>query len=191
MEQDLAWSTVTWPQPKTGEHCPHWEATSAGVFEGAPAGHWEEGTERQAKQAPVSRGVSVDPVPLRETVWGLPVASSEIERVPFSGPEPPGVNVTPMIQAALDAKLGRQLFVSAKPLLAAISPMFSARAPLLVSTTNIAGLVVPTSWVPKVTPATDRVAFGLAVRPTPFNGTDWGLLAVSSLIVRAAARGPG
>ena len=60
----------------------------------------------------------------------------------------------------------------------------------MLNATDIAGLVVPTSWVPKVRLLTDSVALGAAVIPTPLKDTDWGLPAVSSVMVRAAERGP-
>jgi hypothetical protein len=77
----------------------------------------------------VSRGVIVDPVPLRETFWGLPAASSVIESVSVTVPEPPGVKVTLIAQVACDARLGTQLLVSGKLVLAAILATMSGTLP--------------------------------------------------------------
>ena len=82
-----------------------------------------------AKQYPVSEGVFVDPVPLRETFWGLPGASSDIDSMPVNSPEAPGVKVTLIVQLAPDAKLGTQLLVSAKLAVAAICEMFNVAVP--------------------------------------------------------------
>ena len=128
MEQGLAWSTVTWPQTPSW-HPPHCDGTKTGISEGAPAGHWVDERELHAKQAPVSSGVIVAPVPLRETFWGLPAASSAIESVPFTSPEPSGVKVTRIVQMPNDGTPPTQLLVSAKLLLVVILEMFNAMAP--------------------------------------------------------------
>ena len=60
----------------------------------------------------------------------------------------------------------------------------------MLNATDSAGLVVPTSWMPKGKLLTAGVALGPAVTPTPLNDTDWGLPAVSSVMVRAAERAP-
>jgi hypothetical protein len=80
-------------------------------------------------QLPVSKGVFVDPVPLNDTFCGLPVASSDIESVPVTAPEPPGVKVTLIVQVSRDSRLPTQVLCSAKLLLAVIFATLSATAP--------------------------------------------------------------
>src|SRR5450755_564007 len=60
----------------------------------------------------VTAGAS--PVPVRATVWGLPVALSVTETVPDLAPAAAGVNVTLMVQVAAAARLDPQLLVCAK-----------------------------------------------------------------------------
>lgn len=85
------------------------------------------------------------PVPLRETVCGLPVALSVTEMLPVVFPVAVGVKLTLIVQELPAAREEPQLLVSVKSALAAISEMVSAAAPLLVSVTGCDGLVVPTS----------------------------------------------
>jgi hypothetical protein len=68
-------------------------------------------------------------VPVNDTVWGLPAASSDIESVPVTSPAPSGVNVTPIEQAPSDVRLPTQLSVSAKLLLVVMPATFSATLP--------------------------------------------------------------
>lgn len=82
-----------------------------------------------AKQYPVSKGVFVDPVPLRGTVWGLPGASSDIESVPVISPDAPGMKVTLIVQVFRDARLGTQSSVSANVAVAAICTTFNVSVP--------------------------------------------------------------
>jgi hypothetical protein len=73
--------------------------------------------------------VAAAPVPLRETVCGLPGASSVTESVPLRVSELVGVKVTLMVQVAPEARLETQLLLSPKLVLAAIPEMLSAVVP--------------------------------------------------------------
>ena len=69
------------------------------------------------------------PVPLKETICGLPLALSATERVPFKVPVLPGVKVTLTVQLAPDATMEPQLSVSPKLAVAEMPKMFSVAAP--------------------------------------------------------------
>jgi len=91
-------------------------------------------TKRATQEKLIVPGVSVAvvaaaPMPLRETVCGLPEASSVTESVPLRVPEEVGVKVTVMVQEAPEARLEPQLPLSPKLALAAIPEMFSAVVP--------------------------------------------------------------
>jgi hypothetical protein len=62
--------------------------------------------------------------------------------------------------------------------------------PKLVSVTDCAVLVVPTTWVAKVRLSVDRVALGPEKNPVPFKAISCGLPAVLSMMVTEAVRGP-
>jgi hypothetical protein len=85
------------------------------------------------------------PVPLRETVCGLPVALSVTESVPLKLPEVAGVKVTLMVQFAAAARLEPQLLVCEKFPVTPIAEIVSVAVPELVSVTGIFELVVPTT----------------------------------------------
>src|SRR5437016_2908473 len=82
------------------------------------------------------------PVPLSDTVCGLPVALSAIVTAPVRVPVAVGVNVTPMVQLAPAASDAPQVLVSAKSPLAAILVMLRAALPVLVRVTVCETLVV-------------------------------------------------
>ena len=124
---------------------------------------------RDVRQYPVNTGVLVEPVPLRETICGLPGESSDTESSPLTPPEPPGVKVTLIVHEPPGTRPGRQRSVSAKLEVVATREMFSVPLPKLVSLNFNAGLVVPTSWMPKGKLLTDNVALGSAVTPVPPN----------------------
>ncbi len=69
------------------------------------------------------------PVPLRETVCGLPGALSVTESVPLRLPEALGVKVTLIVQFAPDARLEPQVSVSPKLVVAAMPAMLSVVVP--------------------------------------------------------------
>lgn len=70
------------------------------------------------------------PVPLSETVCGLPDALSVIESVPVTVPTAGGVKVRLMVQLAAEARLEPQLSLSPKSALVVAMPvMLSAAVP--------------------------------------------------------------
>ena len=73
--------------------------------------------------------VDATPVPLSATICGLPGALSVTETVPFRLPDALGVNVTLMVQAAPDARVEPQVWVSPKFALAAILVILSVAVP--------------------------------------------------------------
>src|SRR5579863_8609441 len=88
------------------------------------------------------------PSPARLTVCGLPGALSVMVKVPVRLPEAVGTKLTSIVQLApaASALVVEQLVPGAtlKSPLAAIAVMLSGAAPLLVSVTPTAVLVVPT-----------------------------------------------
>ena len=85
---------------------------------------------------------TVVPLPVRATVWGLPVALSVTEIVPGRLPTAVGVKVTLMEQLAPAAREAGQVLVWAYGALAAMLVMFSAAVPPLDNVTVCAALVV-------------------------------------------------
>jgi hypothetical protein len=90
------------------------------------------------------------PVPLKETVWGLPLALSLIETLAVRLPVAEGLKVTLMVQLLPTARVlgltGQVLVWAKSPLLVPVIPMLlmvSAAFPLLVRVTLWAPLVVP------------------------------------------------
>jgi hypothetical protein len=108
----------------------------------------------------VQEPVWVVPVPLRETVCGLPDALSVTEIVPLRLPEIVGVNVTFTMQFAPAATVEPQLFVSAKFALALMFEMVNVAVPELVSVTESGWLVVPTTSSPKLSVLGEKETFG-------------------------------
>jgi hypothetical protein len=100
------------------------------------------------------------PVPLRETVCGLPAALSVNETVPVALPEMVGARVTLIMQFAPAASVEPQLLVCAKFALAAILVMVSVAVPELVSVMGRGSLVVPWSSSPKVKLFVERETLG-------------------------------
>jgi hypothetical protein len=146
----------------------------------------------------VTAGVppALAPVPVRETVCGLPVALSVIETFAVRVPAAVGVKVTLIVQLALAFTLPPQVLVSAKsPLLVPVIAMLvreSAAEPLLVSVTFCAALVVFTVWLAKVRLAGDSVTAGVppALAPVPVRETVCGLPVALSVIETFAVREP-
>jgi len=88
------------------------------------------------------------PIPVRETICGLPTALSEIMMLPVRVPVAVGVNVTKMLQLDWAARLVPQLLVWAKSPLAVVIKLVSASAELVfVSVTPWVALGVPTGWL--------------------------------------------
>jgi hypothetical protein len=89
------------------------------------------------------------PVPLRETVCGLPGALSVTDSVPVRAPVVPGVNVTSIWQLAPDTRFTPQVLVSLKFAVLEIFPIFKVVVPKSLSVINQGEPVVPTLWLPK------------------------------------------
>jgi hypothetical protein len=100
-----------------------------------------------------------------------------------------GVNVTLMAQLAPAARVGPQVFVSAKSPLATIDVMSNTAAPVFVSVTNCGALVVVTVWVPKARVGGKRVTAG-AGAPVPLSGIVCGLPEALSVMVTDPYRVP-
>src|SRR5207245_6589845 len=136
------------------------------------------------------------PVPLSETLCGLPAALSVMFTVAARTPVAAGVKLTLIVQlapgATEPAPLG-QVLPAAKAKSAACAPVmvmlvrFSGAPPLLVRVTVCAALVVPTRCLPKVLLVSESVAGG-GVAPVPVSDTDCGLPAASSVMVTVAVR---
>ncbi len=88
------------------------------------------------------------PMPVRETICGLPTALSEIVMAPVRVPVAVGVNVTNILQLDSAARLVPQLLVCAKSPLAVMLRLISGSAELVfVSVTPWVVLGVPTGWL--------------------------------------------
>ena len=106
--------------------------------------------------------VTVEPVPVNETVWGDPPALSVIVKVPVRVPPAVGVNVTEMVQLAATARLDPQVLVWAKSPEEAMDVTLNAAEPLSVSVTVCAVLVEPVFCAEKLRPVDERVTAGTA-----------------------------
>jgi hypothetical protein len=76
-----------------------------------------------------------DPVPVKATLWGEPLALSVMVRAPVRLPAAVGVKVTEIAQFASAARLDSQVFVSAKSPDAMMELMESEADPEFVSIT--------------------------------------------------------
>ena len=102
----------------------------------------EEPWDGTARLADVLETATVDPVPLKVTLWIELLALSVIVSVPVRLPAAVGVKVTEILQLAVAARLLPQVLVSAKSPVAAIEVMVSAAVPELVRVTVCAARVV-------------------------------------------------
>jgi hypothetical protein len=100
------------------------------------------------------------PVPLNETLCGLPAALSEIESVPTRVPAAVGVNVTAIVQFAPGARTAPQVFVWAKLLSPTTFLISSGAAPELISVIDRGALAPPTNSVPNVNVDAERETWG-------------------------------
>ena len=99
------------------------------------------------------------PIPLRETVCGLPAASSVTESVPLALPAALGVKVTLIVQELVAASVEPQLFVWAKPALVEIPETVIATV-LLLSVTGRGWLGVFMLWLPNIRLLGENAAAG-------------------------------
>src|SRR5260370_1133945 len=87
---------------------------------------------------------AVVPVPVRDTVCGLPAALSVTVIAPVRAPAAVGVKITEMVQAPAAPTDAPQVLVWLKSPLAAMLVIVSVAVPVLVSVTTCAVLDVPT-----------------------------------------------
>ena len=121
------------------------------------------------------------PVPVRFTVWGLPLALSVMVIVPVCVPVAVGVNLTLIEQFAPAASVAPQVVVSAYCALATMLLIVSEAAPEFVNVTDCAALVVFKAWLPNVKLVGDRFTPGAV--PVPVRFTVCGLPAALSVMV--------
>ena len=107
------------------------------------------------------------PEPESETVCGLPLALSEIERAPVRVPTAAGVNVMSIPQEALAASVPGQLFVSAKSPVVVMPEIVRLALPEFVSVTVRGGLVVFTVWLANPIALALSTTAGAAAVPVP------------------------
>src|SRR4051812_24151305 len=136
-----------------------------------------------------------DPLPVRETVCGLPGSSSETERTAVRVPLSLGVKVILAVQLAPGASVLPQVISPLKSLKFAppkvIRLIFRTAPPVLLSVTTCAGVVVPIGSAGKVKDPGEKVSTGPAgFTPVPARLTDCGLLGSLSLITSDALRFP-
>jgi hypothetical protein len=88
------------------------------------------------------------PVPVSDTVCGVPLALSATDSTPVLLPLALGLNVTLIVQCAPTPTLAPQLFDSLKSPLAAILVMPRGALPEFVKVTACAPPLAPTNWPP-------------------------------------------
>jgi hypothetical protein len=129
------------------------------------------------------------PVPVSETLCGLPLALSVTvsDALTVTGDE--GVNVTLIVQPVPAARVVPQLFVCEKLLtVVAILEMVSMPVPVLLRVTCWEELAVPTFWFPKLRLGCEKLTMGTS--PVPLRFTVCGLLTAVSVSVSAPLRAP-
>src|SRR2546430_16124985 len=113
------------------------------------------------------QSVAAVPVPVNETLCGLPDAESVTVTAPVRVPVCVGANFTMMLQLAPAFSVAGQLLLWTKSPLEAIPLSVSVDPPLLVSDTDCAVLVVPICWFPKVKLLRVGTTAGPEFVPTP------------------------
>lgn len=140
----------------------------------------------------VPRGLHLPatPVPLRETLWGLPPPLSLMFRVAVRVPNAVGLNVTLMLQLAPATNEVPQVWVCAKfPAFVPVIPMpmmLKVVVPTFVKVTVCDGLVVSITTEPKLKLRGES----FAIVPTPLSVTFCGLPTALSVMFTAAVRFP-
>lgn len=134
------------------------------------------------------------PVPVKLTVWGLPLALSVMLRVAVRDPLAAGAKVTLIVQLPPATTELPHVFVWAKsptfvPLKVRVVTL-KAALPELVRVTACAALLEPTAWLEKVRLVGERLATGAVLVPVPVRLTDWGLSSALSTRVSEAVRVP-
>jgi hypothetical protein len=140
-------------------------------------------------------GASATPTPVRDTIVGLPTASSAITRVATRVPTTWGVNVTLSVQklpGAIGAPVQAGDCENAKsfdpaPVMDTLE-MFKAAEPQLVIVMLCPALVVVSNWLPKLSVLLLelRQSSGAAGVAVPLSGTVRGLPVASSVKTRFA-----
>jgi hypothetical protein len=110
---------------------------------------------------------ALEPVPVKLTVCGLPLALSVMVSMPVRVPLAVGVKVTLMLQTPPAAKLVPQVLVWAKSPLTAMLVNARVAVPELVTVTDWAELDAPTPWLAKVRDVAESVTAGAVVLPPP------------------------
>jgi hypothetical protein len=129
-----------------------------------------------------------EPVPVRLTVWGLSAALSLNVREPARAPVAVGENVTPTVHVAPAAMLVPQVLLAiAKSPAGAMLENANATFWWLVSVTDFAALVLPTSTVPKLKLLTESVTGAV---PVPVSAVICGLLLALSATLRVPDADP-
>ena len=95
----------------------------------------EPPAEPMLRLADEAERATEDPVPVKATLWGEPLALSVMVRAPVRLPAAVGVKMTEIVQFAAAARLAPQVFVSAKSPDAVMELMESAPDPEFVSIT--------------------------------------------------------
>lgn len=129
------------------------------------------------------------PVPVSDTVCGLPAALSVIVRVPVLEPPTVGSKKTPMEQLEpTDKLLPHELSGPKSEGLAVTLAMIRGAAPVFISVTVCGRLLVPTYWFGNMMLEGEMLVIG--TRPVPVSVTDCGLPDALSVMVRDAVRVP-
>src|SRR6266478_3608718 len=128
------------------------------------------------------------PVPVSDTVCGLPEALSVMVRVPVRVPVAVGVKVTLTVQLVLTARLVPQLLLCAKSPLAVMLATLAAAVPVFDTVTGCDALLPPSTCAAKVSVLVDTAMTGAV--PVPVSETVCGLFEALSVIVSAPVREP-
>jgi len=120
----------------------------------------QQGREPKPQSCPSTEQVGAVPIPLRDTICGLPGALSVTKTVPLKLSGLLGVKVTLMSQFAPDARVKPQVLNTPKSALPVILAMLRVEVPELLNVTLCAALVVPSGSAPKVKLVGDKVTLG-------------------------------
>jgi hypothetical protein len=141
-----------------------------------------------ARLAGESIAIGAVPVPVSETVCGLPEALSVTVTEPDRVPMVAGVKVTLIVQVAPTASVVPQLFVSAKSPVIVIPEMVNGAVPVFESVALCVGLAVPIVCPLNVRVDGEAVAMGAV--PVPVSDTLCGLPDALSTTVTEPDRVP-
>ena len=140
-------------------------------------------------------GSGLVPLPLRGTLLGLPVALSKMFNVAERAPLAAGLKVTPIWALVFGATVMGSAAEKAKS--PGLVPdnvkllMTRFALPVFCTVRVAAGLVAFTAWSPKLMLDGLTLAAGLGDTPVPDRVMKCGLVALLSLMIIVAERGPG